>query len=93
MASLFFILCRRGQWSRLSFRTLQRGNAVLDALRPQDYRNASSPLICCPSVKLSTASQRSKAFCRSGHSLSRIEYHSVSRLWPLTTMCWRKVPS
>ncbi|MCF9001506.1 DUF1534 domain-containing protein [Pseudomonas sp. SZ57] len=27
------MLCRRGQWSRLSFRTLQRGNAVLDALR------------------------------------------------------------
>ncbi|KAA3542026.1 DUF1534 domain-containing protein [Pseudomonas savastanoi] len=79
--------------SPLSLRTLQRGNAVLDALRPQDQRNASSPLICCPSAKLSTASQHSKAFCNSGHSLSSIEYHSVSLLWPLTTMCWRKAPS
>ncbi|QNR44735.1 DUF1534 domain-containing protein [Pseudomonas syringae] len=86
-------MCRRAQWSRLSFRTLQRGNAVLGALRPQDQRNASSPLICCPSVKLSTASQFSNAFRNSGHSLSRIEYHAVSLLWPLTTMCWRKVPS
>src|SRR5439155_10158523 len=43
--------------------------------------------------KLSDASQRSKAALRAGHSLSSVEYQAVSRLWPLTVVCWREMPS
>ena len=44
-------------------------------------------------VGCGTGSVTRAAARRAGHSVSVIEYHAVSRLWPLTTMCWRKVPS
>ena len=40
-----------------------------------------------------SSSHASKPARTAGHSPSRIEYHAVSRLTPLTIMCWRKTPS
>ena len=42
--------------------------------------------------KLSGVSQRSYAALRAGHSLSSIANQAVSRLRPLTIMCWRNIP-
>ena len=44
-------------------------------------------------VKFSGASQRSKAALRAGQSPSSMANQAVSRLRPLTIMCWRKIPS
>ena len=43
--------------------------------------------------KFDGSSQASNARRAAGHSPSRSEYQAVSRLRPLTIMCWRKTPS
>jgi hypothetical protein len=43
--------------------------------------------------KFAGASHASNAARAVGHSPSSIENHAVSRLRPLTIMCWRNVPS
>src|SRR2546421_1773283 len=55
---------------------------------------ADNDLTCRPrSSKFAGANHRSSRAFRMGHSASVIEYHAVSRLRPLTIMCWRKMPS
>src|SRR5450759_2397771 len=57
-------------------------------------RISDSERRCCPSSsKLSGDSHASNAARTPGHSPSTIENQAVSRLRPLTTMCWRKTPS
>ena len=43
--------------------------------------------------KFASASQASKPARTGGHSWSTSAYQAVSRLWPLITRCWRKIPS
>ena len=57
-------------------------------------RNAASGCFCRPSgLKFSGASHFSNASFAHGDSVSRMEYHAVSRFCPLTIMCCRKIPS
>src|ERR1017187_9121179 len=49
---------------------------------------------CRPSLsKLAGASHASSASFLAGHSQSSMENQAVSRFLPLTTICWRKIPS
>ena len=61
-------------------------------MQPDELREALALLPAFAS-KLAGSSQASKAALRAGHSLSSIENQAVSRFWPFTTMCWRKMPS
>src|SRR6266550_81439 len=57
-------------------------------------RMVDSDWRCRPSLlKFCGESHASNAARRAGHSASVIEYQAVSRLRPLTTMCWRNTPS
>src|SRR5690606_6056095 len=57
-------------------------------------RKSSSRRFCRPSAsKFSGSSHVSKAARSAGQSLSTMANQAVSRLWPLTTMCWRNTPS
>src|SRR5262249_8240765 len=56
--------------------------------------SAARLVFCRPArSEVSGASPRSNVALRTGHSLSSIENQAVSRLRPLTIMCWRKTPS
>ena len=81
--------CRRVQHGR-------RGPARPAAPRAERVRaaRASSAVRWTPAAsKFAGSSQRSNAARTAGHSPSSIEYQAVSRLRPLTTMCWRNTPS
>src|SRR5690606_39537438 len=64
------------------------------AVGHQSPRNCSRRRRCRPaSSKLAGSSHWSNATFAAGHSRSSIENQAVSRLRPLTIMCWRKTPS
>ena len=49
------------------------------------------PPFCIEIIRLEASARRPP--CGAGHSLSSIANQAVSRLRPLTIMCWRKMPS
>src|SRR5262249_11503743 len=85
-------------------RALQRGGGVegggAGAAQPGQRIHAFAPfsaarrtLFLASGPEIVRGSQRSKLALRAGHSPSSIENQAVSRLRPLTIMCWRKMPS
>lgn len=58
------------------------------------FRHSWRLAICRPSEsKFLSSSHASNPFLACGQSTSSMANHAVSRLWPFTTMCCRKIPS